>query len=178
MQHNPYSAPDAAPIADQVPVLAKAPDDVLRKIKVGWVVAGLSAAINLVAALLALKDGNAAIGIANAIGAALIGALAYGIYRKSRVAASLMLAYYTLVRVATVAAGSLDGAVIGVIVILVYLSAARATFQYHRWLQQERRFPSSQRPRLSDDPLFRTPPRPMAAAAGQANQDAPIPPTT
>ncbi|MDL5364668.1 hypothetical protein QSH18_03525 [Xanthomonas sp. NCPPB 2654] len=103
-------------------------------------------------------------GIAGVIEAVFIAALAYGLQRKHRVAACVLLAYYALIRITFLLTGHLDGAVLGVIVILVYLSAARATFQYHRWLQQERRFPSSQRPRLSDDPLFRTPPPPATSA--------------
>ncbi|WP_369914342.1 hypothetical protein AB8810_16605 [Xanthomonas sp. NCPPB 3005] len=177
MEQNPYSAPAADLQASPAAPPGKAPDDVLRRIKVGWIVAALQAGITLLSGLLALKNGNTVIGTTSAIEALFIAALAYGVRRKHRVAASVLLAYYVLVRIAFLLAGSLNGAALGVIVILVYLSAARGTFQYHRWLQQERRFPSSQRPRLSDDPLWRTPPRPIAATPGQASQDAPIPPT-
>ncbi|WP_369976363.1 hypothetical protein [Xanthomonas bundabergensis] len=145
----------------------------LRRIKVGWIVAALCAAINLLGGLVALKNGNTAVGVASVIEAMFIAALACGVQRKHRVAASVLLAYYVLARIAMLLTGHLSGAVLGVIVILVYLSAARATFEYHRWLQQERRFPSSQRPRLSDDPLFRTPAPAAQAAPESAASPAP-----
>lgn len=167
MEQNPYSAPAADVQASPAAPLGKAPDNVLRRIKVGWIVAALCAAFNLIGGLVALKNGNTVAGIVTVIEAAFIAALAYGVQRKHRVAACVLLAYYALIRIAFLLTGHLDGAVIGVIVVLVYLSAARGTFQYHRWLQQERRFPSSQRPRLSDDPLFRTPSPAASAADGQ-----------
>ncbi|MBN6149422.1 hypothetical protein JR065_03655 [Xanthomonas sp. AmX2] len=172
MEQNPYSAPATGLQAAPAAPLGKAPDDVLRRIKVGWIVAALQAAIILFGGLVALKNGNTVGGWASAVEAMFIAALAYGVWRKHRVAASALLAYYVLARIALLFTGHLDGAVLGVIMILVYLSAARGTFQYHRWLQQERRFPSSQRPRLSDDPLFRTP----SAAAVRPTQDQTVSP--
>lgn len=176
MPDNPYAAPHAQTPAP-APSMAKAPDTIVRKIMAGCIVAGILAAMDLVAAVRGFVAGNATSGITSSIEAALVFALAYGLYRKSRVAAILILAYYVLVRIAFLVAGSLNGLGMGVLVVMVFLSAARGTFQYNGWLQQERRFPSSQRPRLSDDPLFRTPaPAPAAQpAAERAASPSPAP---
>lgn len=175
MEQNPYSAPAAGLQAAPAAPLGKAPDDVLRRIKVGWIVAALQAAIILFGGLVTLKNGNTVGGGVSVVEAMFIAALAYGVRRRHRVAASVLLAYAVLARIFLLVTGHLDGAVLGVIMLLVYLSAARGTFQYHRWLQQERRFPSAQRPRLSDDPLFRTP-APSAAQAQENGAAAPTPP--
>lgn len=158
MVENPYAAPHAhTHDAQPATPLAKAPDTILRKIMAGWIAASLSTAINLFWALRAFTSGNIPVGIGVGIDAVMLGAGAYGLYRKSRIAALLLLGYYVLGRVLMLIAGNLSGAVIGVIAVFIYVAAAKGTFDYHRWLLQERRSPSSLRPRLSDDPLFRTP---------------------
>jgi hypothetical protein len=158
MAENPYAAPDAhAHDAQPAAPLAKAPDTILRKIMVGWIVASLSAAIDLFWALRAFTSGNIPVGVGISIDAVILGAGAYGLYRKSRVAALLLLGYYVLGRVLMLIGGNVSGMVLGVIIVFIYVAAAKGTFDHHRWLLQERRSPSSLRPRLSDDPLFRTP---------------------
>ncbi|WP_185813533.1 hypothetical protein [Xanthomonas sp. SS] len=158
------------------PPLAKAPDTIVRKIMVGCILASILAAMDLIAAVRGFVAGQVASGVTSGIEAALVSALAYGLYRNSRVAAILLLAYYVLVRVVFLVTGNLTGLGTGVLIVLAFLSAARATFQYNGWLQQERRFPSSQRPRLSDDPFFRTP-APAATAQPAAEQAARPSPT-
>ncbi|MDV0439580.1 hypothetical protein [Xanthomonas sacchari] len=162
MSENPYATPQAQSTQSALP-RAKAPDTIGRKIVVGCIVASLSAAIGLFSAVNRFASGNIAGGIGSSIDAVLIGAFAYGLYRNSRVAAILLAGYFILGRLMILTVGNINGLGIAVLIALAYLSAARGTFQYHRWLQQERRFPSSQRPRLSDDPLFRTPAIPPSA---------------
>lgn len=171
MPENPYAAPHAQS-AQTAAVLAEAPDTILRKIAAGWIVASLMALINLALGVRAFLGDDVFEGIAYGLGTLLVAGLAYGTYRKSRIAACLQLAVYVLIRIGYLLGGSINGLGIAVLIALAYLSAARGTFQYHRWLQQERRFPSSQRPRLSDDPLFRTPaipPSPPSTSAESNN---------
>ncbi|WP_440985763.1 hypothetical protein ACQHIH_06390 [Xanthomonas sontii] len=174
MPENPYATPQAQS-AQSAPPLAKAPDTITRKIAVGCIVAWLSAAISLIFAIMQFANGSVGGGILFSVDVVLIGVCAYGLHRHSRIAALLLVVYCILARLILLASGNLNGMVLGVIILLVYLSAARGTFQYHRWLQQERRFPSSQRPRVSDDPLFRTRP-PESTTAEAAITDVPVPP--
>lgn len=173
MPENPYAAPHAQS-AQTVARPAKAPDTILRKIAAGWIVASLMALINFALGVRAFLGEDVFEGIAYGVGTLLVAGLAYGTYRKSRIAACLQLALYVLLRIGYLMEGSANGLGIAVMIALAYLSAARGTFQYHRWLQQERRFPSSQRPRLSDDPLFRAP-SPAPTTAEPASTDATAP---
>jgi len=171
MAENPYAAPHAhgAPSAAS---LAKAPDIILHMIMAGWIVAGANAAINLITAILIFATGHPSVGfgIVVSVDVVVMGALAYGVSRKSRVAALLLLGYYLLGRVLILITGNASNLTFAVLALLAYLAAAKGTFDYHRWLQQERHSPSSLRPRLRDDPPLRTP-----AAAATAPQPATAP---
>ncbi|WP_267087411.1 hypothetical protein, partial [Xanthomonas sacchari] len=140
MPENPYATPQAQS-AQSAPPLAKAPDTITRKIAVGCIVAWLSAAISLIFAIMQFANGSVGGGILFSVDVVLIGVCAYGLHRHSRIAALLLVGYCILARLILLASGNLNGMVLGVIILLVYLSAARGTFQYHRWLQQIPSYP-------------------------------------
>ncbi|MCI2259954.1 hypothetical protein [Xanthomonas indica] len=144
MSENPYATPQAqSPQTALHP--AKAPSPILRKIAAGWIVGGLMTTLNLLLSIRAIAAGDSAKALIHCTSMLLVAALAYGTYRKSRIAACLLLASYVLARISHLVAGNADGLGIAVLVTLAYLSAARGTFQYHRWLRQEQRVPAEHR---------------------------------
>ncbi|WP_254458791.1 hypothetical protein [Xanthomonas sacchari] len=145
MSENPYATPQAQS-AQTAPRPAQAPSPILRKIAAGWIVGGLMTTFNLLLSIRAVAAGDSVKALIHCTSMLMIGALAYGTYRKSRIAACLLLASYVLARIVHLVAGNADGLGIAALVALAYLSAAWGTFQYHRWLQQKQRFPAAHRP--------------------------------
>jgi hypothetical protein len=64
--------------------------------------------------------------------AGLFAALAWGLFRCSRVAAVLALALYLFERMMALASGQVGGIPLVIVLTLVFLGAARGAFAYHR----------------------------------------------
>src|SRR3546814_18215970 len=95
---NPYSAP-VARVSDPETTKIEVPDEILKKIKLGWVAALFSAGVTLAVTLLAMS-GTEMLGFSawELFDVALILGLAFGIYKKSRTCAVLMLAYFIVAK--------------------------------------------------------------------------------
>lgn len=128
---NPYAAPAAS--LDAVPVF-EVPAEVLKKIKSGWVAALISGGMTLVLTLLAMS-GTALPGVSawQLIDVAIILALAFGIYKKSRACAVTMFVYFVASKIILlVKTGQASGIVMGIIFAIFFWQGIAGTFAYHQ----------------------------------------------
>jgi hypothetical protein len=136
MQTNPYTAPIAEVIVEQSDELI--PPDILKKIKSAWIVGIISGCMTLVLTLIAIY-GMSVLGLNvwNLLDAALIFGLTFGIYKKSRSCAVLMLIYFVGSKIIIIAdTGKFSGAIVSIIFIHYYLQGVIGTFAYHKLLKQ------------------------------------------
>jgi hypothetical protein len=136
MQTNPYIAPNTEIDVEQSAELI--PSNVLKKIKNAWVVGIISGCITLVVTLLAM-NGVAILGFNawNLLDAALIFGLTFGIYKKSRSCAVLMLIYFVGSKMIIIAdTGKFSGAIMSIVFIYYYIHGVIGTFTYHKLQKQ------------------------------------------
>ncbi len=136
MQTNPYTAPSTDLVLEQPDEVI--PPEVLKKIKSAWVVGIISGCINLVVTLLAMY-GVAVLGfnVWNLLDAALIFSLAFGIYKKSRSCAVLMLVYFVGSKIIIFAdTGEFSGPFLSIVFIYFYIQGVIGTFTYHKLQKQ------------------------------------------
>ena len=136
METNPYQPPVVAQVAevhsDDVP------HEVLKKIKNGFVAAMFSGLMTLgVTLFFVFSDSASEIFDAwNFIDVGLIFLLAFGIYRKSRAAATFMFLYFLASKIwLMILTGAPQGLIISLIFLYFYFQAMVGTFQYHRFLK-------------------------------------------
>ncbi len=141
MNEQPYEPPEPHP--DHRGTSAPLPpdtlqeleiDDALRKIKTAWVAGIVSGVITLAVTLFSMT-GRRLFGF-NAwalFDVALIFGLAFGIYRKSRVCAVVMLAYFVLSKIYLwTITPSLIGLLFALVFLFCYVLGVIGTFRYHR----------------------------------------------
>lgn len=133
---NPYAAPTAAAVesAPEVPV------EINQHIRNAWIAACISGALTLVVTLVSMSGPQVlGAGAWTMVDVALIFGLAYGIWRKSRVCAVLMLAYFLMSKIwMVVETGQFQGSFVALIFLYYYLRGAIATFKYHALIQGAR----------------------------------------
>ncbi|MBL8256408.1 MAG: hypothetical protein JNJ62_07390 [Pseudoxanthomonas mexicana] len=154
---NPYESPIALIAEVAVPSERDVPDDIARPIKHGWVAACVSGAITLLLTVIAMASGGNGVGDGawNLVDVGLIALLAFGIYKRSRTAATLMLAYFVLSKILIMAeTGRPSGLVLGLLFAIFYFRAMTATYRYHRFVRDWKRNPPALKRSLSEDPLF------------------------
>jgi hypothetical protein len=125
---NPYAAPKMRNPDWAVPA------EVLDKIRLGWAAALFSAGMTLVVTIAAMTGTESEIFSAwSLLDVAMILGLAFGIYKKSRVCAVLMLVYFVASKVFIVSqTGSFSSIPVGLIFTYLYLQAVLGTFTYHK----------------------------------------------
>ena len=137
---NPYKSPEA--VVSEPPPLATAfavPEEVLKKIKHAWIAALFSGAITSLVVLISLM-GTQILGFSawELIDVAMILALAFGIYKKSRTCAVLMLVYFVASKILImVETGKPSGAVMGLLFAYFFWQGVSGTFAYHRLLKKQ-----------------------------------------
>jgi hypothetical protein len=154
---NPYESPAAVIAETRLPLERDVPEEISRPIKHGWVAACVSCGVTLIATLIALSGDSAGNTDAawNLVDVALIAGLAFGIYKRSRTAATIMLVYFVLSKVLIMmGTGMPSGLVLGLLFAIFYFRAMTATFRYHRFLREWKRNPPAPKRSLSEDPLF------------------------
>lgn len=154
---NPYESPSATIADTALPRERDVPDDITRPITHGWVAACVSGAITLLVTLVAMGSGGNGVGDGawNLVDVGLIALLAFGIYKRSRTAATIMLAYFVLSKILImVETGRPSGLVLGLLFAIFYFRAMTATYRYHRFVNAWKRNPPAPKRPLSDDPLF------------------------
>ena len=122
----------------------KASDDALRRIKIAWVAGVISASLTLIVSLLPLFKvtvlGFNVSGIfLNILGALFVGALAFGISRKSRICAVVLFAYFLFWKVVFVLQYGfiLSGLWTGILFLYCYVQGIIGTFSWHSLKKQQ-----------------------------------------
>lgn len=125
--NNPYQPPVAALSVPEVEI----PEELAKDIRNGWVAACVSGVFTLIIVLVAVSgtpilnfDAWAFLDVA------LIFGLAFGVYRKSRVASTILLIYFVISKILLiVASGQASGIVMAIIFGLYYTKAMIATYK-------------------------------------------------
>lgn len=132
-EKNPYAAPEAQ-LGDPA---AEIPEKILKQIKNGWVAALISAGFTLVVTLLAVM-GTSLFGFTlwSLFDVGLILGLAFGIYKKSRTCAVLMLVYFIASKILIfLESTQATGIVIALVFAYYYWQAVLGTFAYHQHIK-------------------------------------------
>ena len=134
LTENVYAAPEA-PLAEQD---IHVPDEILKKIKAGWVAALISAAMTLAVTLIAMAGTDiAGFSAWQLIDVGLILGLAFGIYKKSRTCAVIMLLYFAAGKImAVMESGKPTGIVMGLVFTIFFWKAVAGTFAYHAFKKE------------------------------------------
>lgn len=133
---NPYAAPNSeVSLAEAAP---EVPTEVLGKIRGAWVAGAVSTAITLLLALGAIQvAGVQSAGLWHLIDMALLAILTFGIYRRSRVCAVLMVVLFLISRYIVFQAQGLQvfSALIALLFLYYYVRGIVGTIQYHKALE-------------------------------------------
>jgi serine/threonine-protein kinase len=136
MDTNPYKAPTANVEVEEVEL--EIPKEIATKIKGAWIAGLVSAGFTMIFVVLALM-GTSLMGIDGwgGIDAAMMAALSFGVFRKSRTCAILLLALFTLNKVLMwVAAGSVAGLPLSLVFFYFFIQGVVGTFQFHKWKRE------------------------------------------
>ncbi|SRR5712692_487560 len=133
MTSNPYSPPKAnVQSSEREPTI---PMEVLKKIRNAWIAGVISGCLTLVVTLVAM-GGTSILGYSawELVDVALVFGLTFGIYKKSRTCAILMLVYFAYSKFILLVEnpGKTSGIVMAVIFIYFYALGVVGTFQYHK----------------------------------------------
>ena len=127
---NPYVAP-TAPVSEPA---IEVPDEILKKIKHGWIAALFSAGVTLVVTIIAMS-GTEILGFSawELFDVALILGLAFGIYKKNRTCAVVMLVYFIASKIFIIAeTGKPTGIPMALVFAYFFWQGVSGTFAYHR----------------------------------------------
>ncbi|MYN02925.1 hypothetical protein GTP41_12520 [Pseudoduganella sp. DS3] len=133
---NPYLPPVADVAVERA--MPEVPPEVQKKIKQAWIAGAISGSMTLLFTLLAISGTKAAgFNAWNFIDVVLIFGLAFGIYKKSRACAVLMLVYFVVSKILiAIETGSVSGTVLAIIFIYYYAQGIAGTFAYHKLVKQ------------------------------------------
>ena len=130
---NPYAAPEAQ-VADAAPTLVDTPEEIIKKIRHAWVAALVSGTVTLIAVVLSVS-GTPVLGYTawEFIDAAFIFGLAFGIYKKSRTCALIILVYFIASKInIMVETGKPSGLIMGLLFAYFFWEGVTGTFAYHK----------------------------------------------
>ena len=110
------------------------PDDINKKIRNAWIAGCISGGMTLLLALLAISGKSILFFSAwELIDVALVFGLVFGIYRKSRTCAVLMLLYFISAKIFIISqTGKPSGIPLALVFIYFYWQGVSGTFAYHR----------------------------------------------
>lgn len=127
---NPYAAPQTMAVDPATSV----PEAVRKKIRNGWIAALVSAGATLVVTLIAMS-GTAILGFSawELFDVALVLGLAFGICKKSRTCAVLMLLYFIASKILIIVeTGKPTGMLMALVFGYFFWQAVAGTFAYHK----------------------------------------------
>lgn len=130
---NVYGAPASK---GELPAI-EVPEEILKKIKNGWITAVISGVMTLAVTAYSIYV-TSVLGLSawNALDVLLIFGFAFGIYKKSRVCAVLMFAYFVVSKIEQMSgAKPMQGIFMSIIFLVFYWQAMIGTFQYHAYLK-------------------------------------------
>jgi serine/threonine-protein kinase len=137
MIDNPYSPPKAtldAPVAS-----IAVPDEIVKKIRNCWIAGVVSIVLTVALTLVSIFVTNV-LGLNEwaFVDVAIMMGLTFGVYRKSRVCAFLLLAFFALNKVLMwVQAGNVAGLPLALVFFWFYFQGVVGTVQYHRLKKQQ-----------------------------------------
>ena len=135
MEENVYKAPEAdLGVQPEVEI----PEPIRQRIRAGYIAAVVSGVWTLGLSIFAIygNTDNSLFGIWTLIDVVVIFALAFGIYKRSRFAASFMVAYFFLSKVLIILeTGRITGGILSIIFAYYFIRATIGTFQYHAFLK-------------------------------------------
>ena len=114
------------------------PEEILKCIRNGWIAAIFTGTITFVLMILSVKTETVSslFDIWTSIDVILIFALALGIYKKSRFAATSMFVYFLISKILSIiVVGKPGGILMTLIFLYFYYKAMTATFSYHKLLK-------------------------------------------
>lgn len=128
----------AAPQADLEEQAQPVPVGILRKIKMGWAATLVNGLMSLATTLVGMSRAQAMSSEAwGLVDVALMFGLAFGIHKKSRTCAVIMLLYFAAGKVAPIIdSGNLTGTLVGLLFLLALLQGMTGTFAYHRFRKE------------------------------------------
>lgn len=135
MTDNPYQASSSRIPTPRVRT-DDAPEDIRKHIRHGVIAAAISGTLTLVITVVAMAMGSSVMGLSvwSLTDVVLIFGLAYGIHRKSRVCAVMMLLYFIASKIIQMADfGAPGGFVLSLLFLYYYAMAVVGTFRYHAW---------------------------------------------
>lgn len=135
MSSNPYMAPQA-PLDDARP-MAQVPEAILKKVRTGWIAGVVSGVLTLAITLFVMSGHKFLFFNAwSLVDVVLIFGLSFGIYRKSRVCAVLMLVYFVGSKIFIYSQIGLPtgGLIMPIVFFYCFVLGVQGTFLYHRWL--------------------------------------------
>ena len=131
-----YSPPRAAVDDVAAELGIEIPDKVSKKIRAAWIACLFSASMTLVMVAIVIATGERNFGLHGPIDLLDVGfilGLAFGISRKSRVCAVLMLVYFMLSKYLIIrATGQVGGVWLGLAFLYFYAQGVVGTFEYHK----------------------------------------------
>jgi hypothetical protein len=138
MSDNPFAPPRSEVL---MPIVAPdVPDAILKKIRNAWTAGLISAVITTIVVLIAMS-GTSILGMSayQLIDVAVILGLTFGIYKKSRVCAVLMLGYFAFAKYVLISEGHAGGSSLfmSLIFFYFYVQGVIGTFAYHKHLKQQ-----------------------------------------
>ncbi|MGH8038324.1 MAG: hypothetical protein ACREPC_05135 [Stenotrophomonas sp.] len=159
-ENSPYQASRVAPTAERRDHRDEPPREITGPIKHMWILLTVMGVVSVMGgvATLFLQGANTAILLLPlALIAAVYLVLAFGVYKRSRVVATLVLTFSVLGALGgllniVMGKGSLPGLAFTTVFLFVSVCGTLATYRYHRHLRDVRSRPP--RSRLSDDPAF------------------------
>lgn len=136
MQSNPYSPPVAD--VDLEPNKIEVPELILKRIKNAWITGIVSGTMTLLFTLIAMYGTNLlGFSVWNLSDVVLIFGLTFGIYKKSRTCAVVMLAYFLISKFIIISqTGSFNGSLLAIVFIYYYVYGVIGTFAYHKHLKE------------------------------------------
>ncbi len=126
---NPYSAPSAS----VAPSALEVPDDIAKDIRNGWIAACISGVLTLIVTVIAMSGTEIqSFNAWSLLDVVFIFGLAFGIYKKSRAAATVMLIYFIISKIILfIDAGKPTGILMAIIFGYYYAKAMAATYKWH-----------------------------------------------
>lgn len=165
---NPYQSPAASIRATGKPLPQDIPEEIRKDIRNGAVAAVITFALTLGMTwfYVYVRPEEGVTDAWSFLDVGLIAALAFGIWRKSRVAATAMLIYFVLSKILEVVdTGKPGGILLTIAFIYYYYKAMVATYRYHRFLKQWRHAPEVSAPETPSAAVIQPPPLPGEPSA-------------
>ena len=136
VESNPYKAPTAKLDLEEPDL--DVPPKIAMKIKVAWIAGLISAGITLVFVGMALM-GKPVLGVDAwaLVDVALMAGLSFGVFRKSRTCAILLLALFALNKILMFEqTGTVTGLPLTLVFLYLFIQGVVGTFQFHRWKRE------------------------------------------